>query len=110
MKLPAYKKRRALTLPEKDGDTRMLYSFRDKVMDMGFIIKAENDTYYIYLDDVLVYSLDKGTCKYNRYLYSQKMKSEQLRLLELTLYKYFGPGGKGSSLLSLDDLAESEVE
>lgn len=79
MKLPAYKKRRALTLPEKDGYTRMLHSFRDKVMDMGFIIKAENDTYYIYLDDVLVYSLDKGTCKYNHYLYSQKMQPHMLR-------------------------------
>ena len=110
MKLPAYKKRRALTLPEKDEYTRMLYSFRDKVMDLGFTIKCEDYTYHIYLDEVEVYSLEKGTCKYSRYLYSQQMKSEQLRLLEMTLYKYFGPGGKGSSLLTLEDFKEREVD
>lgn len=97
-------------MPEKDGYTRMLYSFRDKVMDMGFTIKGEDDTYHIYLDGVQVYSLDKGTCKYSRYLYAKQMNDDRIRLLELTLYKYFGPGGKGSSLLSLDDLAESEAD
>ena len=99
MKLPAYPKRRALTLPEEEHN-KMMGQFQEKVFELGLTMKCNNGVYGIYMDGMRVYSLSKRTYKYNRHLYAKQTTDDRIELLEIVLYNYFGPGGKGSSLIT----------
>lgn len=88
---------------EKPEFRQMMSNFLDKVMDLGFTIKAHNGVYGIYLDGIKVYSLERDTCKYNRHFYATTITSDKLEQLEIVLYNFFGPGGKGSSLIRKAD-------
>ena len=98
MKLPAFPKRRALTLPEEEHN-KIMDQFQEKVFELGFTMKCNAGVYGIYLDGMRVYSLNKRSYKYNRHLYAKQTTDDRIELLEIVLYNYFGPGGKGSSLI-----------
>ena len=99
MKLPAYPKRRALTLPEEEHN-KMMGQFQEKVFELGLTMKCNNGVYGIYMDGMRIYSLHKRSYKYNRHLYAKQTTDDRIELLEIVLYNYFGPGGKGSSLIN----------
>ncbi len=84
---------------EKPEFRMMMNSFLDKVMELGFTIKADDGIYRIYQDGIKVYTLERDTCKYNRHFYATTITSDRLEQLEIVLYNFFGPGGKGSSLI-----------
>ncbi len=58
MKLPAYTKRRKLTLPEEEHN-KMMGQFQEKVFELGLTMKCNNGVYGIYMDGMRVYSLNK---------------------------------------------------
>ena len=99
MKLPEFPKRRKLTLPEEEHN-KMMDQFQNKVFELGLTMKCNNGVYGIYMDGMRVYSLSKRTYKYNRHLYAKQTTDDRIELLEIVLYNYFGPGGKGSSLIT----------
>ena len=98
MKLPEFPKRRKLTLPEEEHN-KMMDQFQNKVFELGFTMKCDDGVYRIYLDGMRVYSLNKRTYKYNKHWYAKQTTDARIDLLEIVLYNYFGPGGKGSSLI-----------
>lgn len=95
---PKYTRRNRMTA-EKPEFRQMMNSFLEKVMELGFTIKANNGVYRIYHDGIKVYSLERDTCKYNRHFYATTITSDRLEQLEIVLYNFFGPGGSGSSLI-----------
>ena len=66
---------------------------------LGLTMKCNNGVYGIYMDGMRIYSLHKRSYKYNRHLYAKQTTDDRIELLEIILYHYFGPGGKGSSLV-----------
>ena len=74
--------------------------FPNKVFDLGLTMKCNNGVYGMYMDGMRVYSLSKRTYKYNRHLYAKQTTDDRIELLEIVLYNYSGPGGKGSSLIT----------
>lgn len=96
LKLQKYNSKNRMT-DEKPEFRQMMNIFLDKVMDLGFTIKANDGVYGIHLDGTLVYSFERDTCKYNRHAYAKQITSEKLDKLELLLRGCFGQGGKGSS-------------
>jgi hypothetical protein len=86
-------------LPEEEHN-KMMGQFQEKVFELGFTMKCNTGVYGIYLDGMRVYSLNKRSYKYNRHLYAKQTTDDRIDLLEIVLYNYFGPGGKGSSLIN----------
>ncbi len=95
---PKYKHRNRMTA-EKPEFRQMMSAFLDKVMELDFTIKSDNGIYRIYQDGIKVYTVERDTCKYNRHFYATTITSDRLEQLEIVLYDFFGPGGKGSSLI-----------
>ena len=85
-------------MPEEEHN-KMMGQFQEKVFELGLTMKCNNGVYGIYMDGIPVYSLNKRSYKYNRHLYAKQTKDDRIELLEIVLYNYFGPGGKGSSLI-----------
>lgn len=85
-------------MPEEEHN-KMMGQFQNKVFELGLTMKCNNGVYGIYMDGMRVYSLHKRSYKYNRYLYAKHATDDRIELLEIVLYNYFGPGGKGSSLI-----------
>ncbi|WP_108032431.1 hypothetical protein [Trichococcus patagoniensis] len=86
-------------MPEEEHN-KMMGQFQEKVFELGFTMKCKNGVYGIYLEGMRAYSLHKRSYKYNRHLYAKQTTDDRLDLLEIVLYNYFGPGGKGSSLIT----------
>jgi len=86
-------------LPEEEHN-KMMDQFQNKVFELGLTMKSNNGVYGIYMDGMCVYSLHKRSYKYNRHLYAKQTTDDRIALLEIVLYNYFGPGGKGSSLIN----------
>ncbi len=86
-------------MPEEENN-KMMGQFQNKVFELGLTMKCNNGVYGIYMDGMRVYSLSKRTYKYNRHLYAKQTTDDRIELLEIVLYNYFGPGGKGSSLIT----------
>lgn len=85
-------------MPEEEHN-KMMGQFQMKVFELGLTMKCSNDVYGIYMDGMRIYSLNKYSYKYNRHLYAKQTTDDRIELLEIVLYHYFGPGGKGSSLI-----------
>nr|WP_319218612.1 hypothetical protein [uncultured Trichococcus sp.] len=86
-------------MPEEEHN-KMMGQFQEKVFDLGLTMKCNNGVYGIYMDGMRVYSLNKRTYKYNKHWYAKQTTDDRIDLLEIVLYNYFGPGGKGSSLIN----------
>lgn len=86
-------------MPEEEHN-KMMGQFQEKVFELGFTMKCNNGVYGIYMDGMRVYSLNKRTYKYNKHWYAKQTTDDRIELLEIVLYNYFGPGGKGSSLIN----------
>ena len=85
-------------MPEEEHN-KMMGQFQEKVFELGFTMKCNNGVYGIYMDGIRVYTNKKRRYKYNRHLYAKQTTDDRIELLEIILYHYFGPGGKGSSLV-----------
>lgn len=92
-------KRRNRMTEEKPEFRQMMSAFLDKVMELDFTIKSDDGVYKIYHDGIKVYTVERDTCKYNRHFYATTITSDKLEQLEIVLVNFFGPGGKGSSLI-----------
>ena len=92
-------------MPEEEHN-KMMGQFQEKVFELGFTMKCNKGVYGIYLDGMRVYSLSKRSYKYNRHLYAKQTTDDRIELLEIVLYNYFGPGGKGSSLIILNKVSD----
>ncbi|CZQ83803.1 Hypothetical protein Tpal_489 [Trichococcus palustris] len=86
--------------PEKDYWSIVRTAFEDDVMNNGFQMTLNNGIYDIFECGFLIYTLDGNKLIYKKRYYCKFVDDDRTAVLEKILYKHFGWGGPGSSLIS----------